>query len=201
MTTENPYEAPKSTAIEPQKIVAPFESLQASRGKRFGTFLIDYICVLLLGIVVGVVLASVGMAERLENMSKVGEYFFGSCLMYVFYLVFEGCFGRTPGKWIVGTRTVDLQGNAPTIKALLVRTLCRFIPFEAFSIFGAKAICWHDRFSDTRVLDLRKATDFRAGRLAGVNPPQVVDPQKPDNWGDMSEAQKAIWEMQQQQKR
>jgi hypothetical protein len=91
--------------------------------------------------------------------------------------------------------------NPPSLKAVFIRTLCRSIPFEAFSIFGAKAICWHDRFSDTRVLDLRKAADFRAGRLAGVNAPQVVDPQKPDNWGDMSEAQKAIWEMQQQQKR
>lgn len=33
----------------------------------------------------------------------------------------------------------------------MIRTLARFIPFEAFSCIGGRS--WHDRFSETFVVD------------------------------------------------
>lgn len=44
------------------------------------------------------------------------------------------------------------DGTKPTTKTVLIRSVCRLIPFEAFSFFENKnPIGWHDRFSHTVV--------------------------------------------------
>jgi hypothetical protein len=41
-------------------------------------------------------------------------------------------------------------GERSRVKMALIRTICRFIPFEAFSFFGQKG--WHDSISGTNVV-------------------------------------------------
>jgi hypothetical protein len=48
---------------------------------------------------------------------------------------------------------VTLDGSKPGLRTILLRTLCRFIPFEPFSFFGERG--WHDGLSDTLVVSTR----------------------------------------------
>ena len=75
--------------------------------------------------------------------------------MTAYYCFFEGIFARSPGKWICGTRVVDLEGNRPSFLQVIGRSLARFIPFEAFSFLGSRGIGWHDSLSSTRVVRTR----------------------------------------------
>lgn len=68
-----------------------------------------------------------------------------------YYVLFEYCFGKTPGKFITRTRVINIYGKKPAMDTLMIRTLSRFIPFEGFSCIGGRG--WHDKFSDTYVVD------------------------------------------------
>ncbi|MDF3067610.1 MAG: hypothetical protein K0R38_3211 [Polyangiaceae bacterium] len=73
--------------------------------------------------------------------------------MIGYYLVLEGLFQVTPGKLVTRTRVVDCNGHKPTLFQIFVRSLCRFVPFEPLSFFGRSKSGWHDRWSDTRVVE------------------------------------------------
>jgi uncharacterized RDD family membrane protein YckC len=62
--------------------------------------------------------------------------------------------GKTLGKLITGTRALKMDGGNLTWKVAFMRSLCRIVPFEAFSAFGGNP--WHDRWTDTIVVKERK---------------------------------------------
>lgn len=68
-----------------------------------------------------------------------------------YYIVMESLTGQTIGKIITRTEVVDEYGHRPTFLRILGRTLCRMIPFEAFS-FLFTPIGWHDSISKTLVI-------------------------------------------------
>jgi uncharacterized RDD family membrane protein YckC len=133
---ENPYRPPNSEVLlaSEVRVVGP-----AGRWRRFGTLLVDYGCF----VVVGVIFALV-----------VPDFLLGSVLISCYYVAFEGAWSRTPGKWVFGTVVVDESGARPSLKQVLGRTACRFIPFEAFS-FLSNQPGWHDRIPGTRVVRCR----------------------------------------------
>lgn len=67
----------------------------------------------------------------------------------LYYTFFEGILHATPAKLLTESRIIDSKGKSPKFEYILSRTLCRFIPLEAFSFFGDKG--WHDKFSNTYV--------------------------------------------------
>jgi uncharacterized RDD family membrane protein YckC len=75
-----------------------------------------------------------------------------SIVFFFYYLGFEALFGKTPAKWITGTRVVTTRGRRPRFAQILGRTFTRLVPFEAFSFLGRKASGWHDTWSGTRVV-------------------------------------------------
>lgn len=74
----------------------------------------------------------------------------------VFYGLFETLTLRTPGKYITGTKVIMRDGKRPGETSILLRTLCRLIPFEAISFLGRYNIGWHDSLSKTLVVDVYK---------------------------------------------
>ena len=72
-----------------------------------------------------------------------------------YYIALEYTFGQTIGKIYKNHFVTGLEKNR--FKAILIRTLCRLIPFEAFSFFSKPGKGWHDKFSKTNVS--RKFTD------------------------------------------
>ena len=74
------------------------------------------------------------------------------CLGFYYYFVLEAIFNTTVGKCVTGTTIVNESGNKPGIAQIIGRTVCRFIPLEAFSFFGRDARGWHDSLSVTYVV-------------------------------------------------
>ncbi|OUS00937.1 hypothetical protein A9Q86_09310 [Flavobacteriales bacterium 33_180_T64] len=87
----------------------------------------------------------------LDNL--VGERF-AVTLVFVFfssiyYLIFEGLFKSTPAKFLTQTSVVNLKNEAVSFQNILGRTLCRRLPFNAFSFFGK--LGWHDSLAYSTV--------------------------------------------------
>jgi len=133
--------------------------LHASQGQRFANFIIDYICqiILMMGItfvfvIIMVLLGNEGIVARIESMNKIEEYGIGILISLVYYNIFEIFTARTIGKFITNTVVVNEYGEKPTANEILIRSLCRLIPFDAFSFLGAPGKGWHDSISKTYVV-------------------------------------------------
>jgi len=130
----------------------------ASGGRRFGNYLIDaivyYVIIFVLAMIAGLMFGEDILVFFDEEGSGIlVTYFFSFLLYFLYYFVMEASFGKTIGKFITGTKVVTEDGEKPSAKTLAGRTLCRFIPFEAFSFLGSSAIGWHDSISNTRVIN------------------------------------------------
>jgi uncharacterized RDD family membrane protein YckC len=100
-------------------------------------------------------LALIGLGDVIEEMN---DYLLGFIILLIYYVPQEAFSGRTLGKMITGTKAVNEDGSKLTFGKVLGRTLCRFIPFEAFSFLGGqnKPKGWHDRIPKTKVISIRK---------------------------------------------
>ncbi|WP_319481656.1 RDD family protein [uncultured Draconibacterium sp.] len=133
----------------------------ASTGRRFANYFLDwifaYILMLLLLFTMGIVLGIVtpGAVDRITNNFA---FVYGLILLcyYMYFVIFEATTGRTPGKFITGTKVVTMDGEQPNFSTILLRSICRFIPFEAFSFLTESKTGWHDRLSKTRVIIVKK---------------------------------------------
>ena len=80
-------------------------------------------------------------------------------IIFLYYFICEYYMGRTVGKFFSKTKVVTLDGEKPSAKTILIRTLCRFIPFDSISCLftkvdenGNMTLFWHDTLSITRVV-------------------------------------------------
>ena len=132
----------------------------ASKNKRFFNYIIDYVVI----IIVYVGLLLVGLLELAEEGDSMGELRDRLILVlfYVsYYVLVEGTLkGKTIGKFITNTRTVNLDGSIPGFENILKRSFSRIVPFEVFSFLGNSPGGWHDKWSDTMVIDLKLSTSF-----------------------------------------
>ncbi|MFP9098772.1 RDD family protein [Flavobacterium sp. RHBU_24] len=77
----------------------------------------------------------------------------GAAITIAYYGLFETLLSRTPGKFITDTRVVMADGSKPGNNVILIRTLCRQIPLEAFSFLFMPPMGFHDMLSKTLVVD------------------------------------------------
>ncbi len=91
-----------------------------------------------------------GWVEIMIKLGMLGAYI---SFAIVYYLVFEGLFGRTMGKIITGSIVVNENGLKPSFGVICIRTLCRLIPFDALSFLGKSERIWHDSISKTYVVE------------------------------------------------
>ena len=146
----NPYQPPKAKleTIEP-----PGEIVPVGKGKRFATYLIDYVCIFASIFVFSVLVTLIFGQAGINAILAINSSLLGLIFFFVYYVIFEGIWARTPAKLILGTAVVNEEGSSPSFRAVLIRTLCRFIPFEPFSFLGERG--WHDRLSKTHVISTR----------------------------------------------
>jgi uncharacterized RDD family membrane protein YckC len=130
----------------------------ASTEKRFANYIIDSICFYVFCIIIGALLGIVmavyfpTSVKIFDRDSKMVNYLFGFCIMFIFYFISEALTGRTLGKLITKTKVVKENGLPPGFRDILLRTLCRFIPFDALSFFSQDNLGWHDKLSKTKVV-------------------------------------------------
>ena len=149
----NRYRPP---AAEVQDVGSARGRERAGRGRRLGTFLVDYVGHFLVSFLAGFLLSTaIGPASKTLFTFKL-NFVLGGLVVFAYYLFFEGIWARTPGKWIFGTAVVNEAGDRPSFGQILARTACRFIPLEPFSFFGE--VGWHDSIPRTRVVRVSRET-------------------------------------------
>lgn len=136
----------------------------ASIGKRFLNYLIDVILQVILlfffAIVTCIIADLWGSKKALDFFSKldkntIGLYTVTFSVILIYYNVFEILFARTIGKFLTQTVVVDSNGEKPNSETILMRSLCRLIPFNPLSVLINPGRAWHDSLSKTYVVDKR----------------------------------------------
>ena len=138
----------------------------ASRGLRFANYVIDQIVlVVLLNLlatvwtVIAKATGGVGPEKYLGVQTNLNialdvllvKVIISYSITVVYYTICEATMnGRTIGKFSTGTIAITQDGTPFTFKHAFVRSICRIIPFEAFSAFGYMP--WHDSLSKTAVV-------------------------------------------------
>ena len=62
-------------------------------------------------------------------------------------------YGKTVGKFIVGTRVTNPDGTAPSGEAIVLRTFARLVPLDPLSAPGSTCYPWHDSWAHVVVVD------------------------------------------------
>lgn len=128
-----------------------------SIGKRFIHFVIDYLFVSflllpLLGALIGIVSALTGVDRSSMNKILINyQLLLGASTMILYYILFEYFLNKTIGKFLTRSIVVTETDTKPSFKSCLLRTLIRFVPFEAFSILSSDSKMWHDKWTKTVV--------------------------------------------------
>lgn len=122
---------------------------EASKGQRFVHYLVDTLVYFGLAVLAGVFFELTGLGFILEEDSGY-DLIFSITLMLGYFWLMEGLTGKTVGKMLTRTHVVTMEGNQPTMRNILVRSLCRFIPLDAISFLGSGG--WHDSISQTLVV-------------------------------------------------
>lgn len=120
----------------------------ADKGTRLGNLLIDFFVFFILAMFHLTPLFTI--FPTLDDNSTFFNVYF-SFLYFSYYFFFEYTLGRTPGKYITQTMVVTFNGNKPSLKSIVIRSICRLIPYDSFSyIFGFTGL--HDTISRTTVV-------------------------------------------------
>jgi uncharacterized RDD family membrane protein YckC len=136
----------------------------ASKGKRFANYLIDligfYIFIFAGAIFIGGIVslfnsnAALSFFQGLENTPQILDKIITMLLYGLYMSLVEIVFaGKSLGKLITKTRAVSWDGSKPTINQFVTRGFSRAVPFDGFSFLGDNSNGWHDKWSDTMVVD------------------------------------------------
>jgi uncharacterized RDD family membrane protein YckC len=103
-------------------------------------------------LIIGIIVVATGNVDLLSEGSGFLKSldFMGYPIFFLYYALCEGLFGATLGKLICGYTVIDEQANKVSFGKAMLRTICRYIPFEQFSCFAERG--WHDTLSKTYVV-------------------------------------------------
>lgn len=138
------------------------EDNKASQGIRLANYIIDLIALMIINIILSLISSLLYNLTSnsfffyfYNNNSFLWEYMMGTIIASMYYFLWENFSnGRTLGKLITNTKAVSIDGTRPTTTQILYRSLCRAVPFNAFSFLGQNG--WHDSWTETRVINITK---------------------------------------------
>jgi uncharacterized RDD family membrane protein YckC len=122
----------------------------AYRDKRVQNLTIDSFIILLIFYLVSSFVFSMDVYAQSLILR---EYIFIYILTFLYYFSFELLFHKTPGKFITKTKVVMKDGSPADQIHIFLRSLIRLIPFDVLSFTGSYPVGWHDKFSETIVID------------------------------------------------
>jgi len=138
--------------------------MPTSKGKRFANYVIDWISfyififgsVILIGGIVAIfdVESSLSFFQKFDNVPPIIDKVVTLLLYGLYMSLVEILFhGKSFGKFITKTRAVSWDGSKPTINQFVTRGFSRALPFNSFSFLGNNSNGWHDKWSDTMVVN------------------------------------------------
>jgi len=136
--------------------------IQASGGKRFINFLVDYIIFIALLFGAGILWALLSPDTISAINDNAGSGIIDRILTLLLYGFYMGCVeavtrGRSLGKLITGTKAVNEDGSVLRAGTAFKRGFSRVVPFEIFSALGAPSYPWHDKWNHTYVVDIKQS--------------------------------------------
>jgi len=180
----NPYAAPQAD-LGVINLDQDENRQDASNGKRFLNYIIDRIAamgLIMLVFFLGGLMEEFGwvsgVVDFADDISRVTDFVISTGFFMIYYIFCESLFGRTLGKLITGTKVIDLEGKRPSFLTIMGRSFARIVPFEPLSFFGSSG-GWHDRWSETRVVDMRKPPVARPRPMSQMRMPPVYRPPRP----------------------
>lgn len=139
-----------------------YSIVRASSGKRFANYLVDLLIFFALMFVLGMVLGLLNMTAVISYMDSNDSRIkilnrLLSLLLYGIYMgIMEGVFkGKSIGKFITGTKAVNADGTNISPGTAFLRGLSRAVPLYALSALGDTCYPWHDRWTNSCVIDER----------------------------------------------
>ena len=125
-------------------------------GARFGHYLIDLIIItgILYLIQYACLFARTTPIVWITCCDGSGGYEFNYNSVFVilgYYALLESTMGRTLGKFATNSYVINEYAKKPEVPVILLRSLCRLVPFERFSCFGERG--WHDKWTKTYVVN------------------------------------------------
>ena len=119
-----------------------------NKKERFTFHLGDVILIAGLYVMVMILLYSIFDIKQSLDLN-VALY---SLIYFLYFLIFESFYASTPVK-LKNACIVDMKGNKPSFLRVLLRTFCRFIPFDSVSfLFLKRGRGLHDILSGTQVV-------------------------------------------------
>lgn len=133
-------------------------------GVRFGYFLLDLVFYYIITFVIMTLTAIIVLSINPDNymfFSSLAQYdrVISMSLFFLYYALTEFFFGGTFGKLICGYTVIDAHANKISFSDSLLRTICRYVPFESFSCFGERG--WHDKWSKTYVVKRKERDELK----------------------------------------
>ncbi len=124
----------------------------ASRGQRFGAFLVD--------LVISIVVSTVGfmVGSAIGDLGPALNTVFG-IVLWIIVVVMVATRGQSPGKIAIGIKIVKTDGTSVGVGTALLRevigkivsTILIFLGY-IWILFDSKNQGWHDKISDTIVV-------------------------------------------------
>lgn len=126
------------------------ENSTVGPGTRFIHFIIDTLVWMILVVLVIFSYAFIVGLDR-SGMSRMFglSIYLGTFIAY--YTIMEIKFQKTIGKFVTKTKVVKMNGDKASNIDIVVRTFCRFIPFDQVSYLLVKN-GFHDFLSKTKVI-------------------------------------------------
>lgn len=152
---DNPYRAPQARVASDD---TPVPIRAAGRWRRFFNYLVDAAALSLIWALVYLTGGFFGMEEALawmDGLNRWQDYLLAIPVSLLYYSLMEGAFGVTVGKLCTGTCVVGEDGRRIGFRRALLRSLCREIPFNAFSVLMSDdhlIRAWHDSLTRTYVV-------------------------------------------------
>lgn len=152
--------------------------LTASSQIRAAAFLIDAVAIFALAWTFTFIAATAGFL-RIPDIDVLGQRspvagllwivsIFELPLLLIYFTLFEGLTGRTPGKMLLGLRVTRIDGTAPSIADAFLRNLLRLLWVTPLGAAFILLDAWSLRATelDQRMGDLAAGTVVIDGRLA-----------------------------------
>ena len=135
--------------IENEKLIE-LDNNTVSSGIRFVNYIIDSIVIAL--IIMIIIFGSLFLLRT--NFESA--YFLVLIMLFLsilfYYAFMEYKYQKTVSKFITKTKVVTSNGEKPNLNDIIIRTLCRLIPFDRISFLFTKN-GFHDKLSNTKVIN------------------------------------------------
>jgi uncharacterized RDD family membrane protein YckC len=139
------------------------KNVKASIGKRLGNYIIDLasFCIIILLIEVTWAVLSPASIGNINDDTSGFNLLDILIILFAYGLVMgviEGITkGKSLGKLITGTRAVNEDGSTISFQTAMFRGLCRAVPFNQLSALGSPSYPWHDKWTNTEVIDEKES--------------------------------------------